>query len=374
MIITGASSGIGRALALRATDSGFATVLVARRGALLSEVEREIHARGGLCTALELDVRDSQAASAIVATTVQRYERIDVLVNNAGIAASGDLLEQTDVQLEAQWQTHVLAPIRLIREAFAELKKTRGQVLLFGSGVARVPTPGLGAYPAVKAAVRAMATQLRRELDNAGVSVTYVDPGAVDTEFMQKAGMQGPPQRFRVSADRVARKLMHAIDARPRRINAVAWQGAVVALGDMLPAITDLVLRRNPHLAGAAKLPDPHPCHAEPVEARAMLSLSKNGVEPCPEQRRGEGHPPTLDAALEPLARRMERVKLPPDFVAGLLQPGERLELGPVAMRWAGMPNKNERAAMQEVLAALQNAGFLEEIGEETWIVLRAPQ
>jgi len=76
--------------------------------------------------------------------------------------------------------------------------------------------------------------------------------------------------------------------------------------------------------------------------------------------------------ALAPVARRMERVELPRDFVRSLLVPNITITLHEAALRWAGMPNKNERAAMHEVLTALTNAGFLEATGEESWVVLRA--
>lgn len=82
----------------------------------------------------------------------------------------------------------------------------------------------------------------------------------------------------------------------------------------------------------------------------------------------------TFAAALEPLQRRMERVKLSESFVRELLVPATTISLNEAAMRWAGMPNKNERAAMHEVLDALAQAGFLEALGEERWRVLRGPE
>lgn len=82
----------------------------------------------------------------------------------------------------------------------------------------------------------------------------------------------------------------------------------------------------------------------------------------------------TFAATLEPLRRRMERVKLPESFVRELLVPATTISLNEAAMRWAGMPNKNERAAMQEVLVALTQAGFLEAQGEERWRVLHGPE
>jgi hypothetical protein len=79
-----------------------------------------------------------------------------------------------------------------------------------------------------------------------------------------------------------------------------------------------------------------------------------------------------FDRAMEPIARRLERVKLPMQFLRDALVPGTTLSLNNLAMRWAGMPNKNERAAMREALEALAAAGFLEAAGDETWKVLRA--
>ncbi|MFZ1016248.1 MAG: hypothetical protein WAN39_00085 [Candidatus Cybelea sp.] len=79
-----------------------------------------------------------------------------------------------------------------------------------------------------------------------------------------------------------------------------------------------------------------------------------------------------FDRALEPIARRLERVKLSTQFLRDALVPGTTLSLNNLAMRWAGMPNKNERAAMHEALDALEGAGFLEAAGGEMWKVLRA--
>lgn len=380
MIVTGASSGIGRALALRASNAGFATVLVARNAAALESLAAKIHAGGGLCATLALDIRESGAPAAVVSTAVQRYGRIDVLVNNAGIAAAGNLLQQSDEELQAQWETHVLAPLRLARWALPEVLKTGGQLFFFGSGVARVPTPGLGAYPPAKAAVRALTTQLRRELHGSGVAVTYVDPGAVDTPFMERAGMHGPPKGLTISSQTVADRIVRATHTRPRAVNAAPWQTAAVALGELVPALTDAVLAAFPHLAGAEPLTGNTP----PV----MLSLSKHTHEkhhatepnlpepvetPIETAQQWHVEETDFDRALEPLSRRMERVKLPREFIARQLVPGATLELGDVAMRWAGMPNKNERAAVAEVLQALTAAEFLRQTGDETWTVVRTP-
>lgn len=82
----------------------------------------------------------------------------------------------------------------------------------------------------------------------------------------------------------------------------------------------------------------------------------------------------TLAAALEPVQRRMERVKLSESFVRELLVVDTTIQLNEAAMRWAGMPNKNERAALHEVLDALTQAGFLEALSDERWRVLRGAE
>jgi short-subunit dehydrogenase len=381
IIITGASSGIGRALALRAAQNDFATVLVGRNGAALEEVAGLIHDGGGLCTTLTMDITDPQAASAIVSTTVQRYGAIDVVVNNAGIAAAGLLYEQSDRDVRLQLETHVLAALRLTRWALPELAKSKGQVFFFGSGVARVPTPNLGAYPLAKAAVRAMSTQMRGEIRSLGVAVTYVDPGAVDTPFMQRAGMAGPPQRLMVSPHTVAKKIIRAVKTRPHAVNAVPWQTAMVGLSELFPALTDAVLAAFPAIVGTAPLSVTlSSSKGEPVEGPPpSVTLSSSKGEPVqgppPAVASAECHPEPvegLDAALAPVAHRMQRVKLPREFIEKLLVPGTTLELGEVAMRWAGMPNKNERAAVAEVFDALTSSQYLQKTGDETWTVLRS--
>lgn len=80
----------------------------------------------------------------------------------------------------------------------------------------------------------------------------------------------------------------------------------------------------------------------------------------------------SFEKALEPIARRMERVKLTADFLRQALVPGTTLKLNALAMRWAGMPNKNERAALREALDVLAAGGYLEQMEEETWRVVRA--
>jgi len=364
MIVTGASSGIGRELALAAARD-YRVVIVARRTERLDALARSIRDAGGSCVALAGDVTARDMPARIVDTAMHAFGRIDVVVNNAGGGTYGALLQESDAAIEAQWQLNCAAPLRIARAALAQLEATRGQLIFVGSGSARIPLPHFGAYAPAKAAIRAAAIQLRRELRPLGIAVTYVDPGLVATEFHSSIGIERAESIPPASSQRVARAILRGIGRRSAVVNGVPWQTAGAVLGEWLGTLADpIVVSRftpqltRPHVQPGKEFPDPSshpdlPCHPELVEG-------------------GPEQPPSFETALAPVARRMERVKLPQAFLREALVPGTKIELNALAMRWAGMPNKNERAALLEALDALEAGGYLERLEDETWNVVRA--
>ena len=235
ILVTGASSGIGRALALRAARAGYGVYAVGRNRDALAELRAKIESESGIVSVDATDIAVAANASGLVARALAHFGSIDVLVNNAGFVSVGPLSAQSNAELQGQFGTHVIGPVALLREALDALRAVRGHVFMLGSGVARVPVGGLGAYPPAKAAIRSATAILRRELRPSGIAVTYVDPGAVDTPFMKRAGMPGAPPRILVSPEDVARKILIAVAKRPRVVNAVPWQTAGRA-GRTLPA------------------------------------------------------------------------------------------------------------------------------------------
>ena len=317
---------------------------------------------GGSCTALAADVTSPETARNIVDTAMQAFGRIDVIANNAGAGAFGPLLEQTEAAIEHQWQLHVAGPLRLAPATIPQLVKNHGQLLFLGSGLARVPLPSYGAYASAKAAARAAAIQLRRELRGFGVAVTYVDPGLVNTEFHIAMGSKVSVQRAgRVSATgRESDLARYSPPKSGRQRRPVADAGR--------------------HRAGLARRVDRRGTSQDAGHAqRRRCTAGATGTRPptrttAAAPAAAEAPQPQTDpfeTALESLARRMERVKLSPTFVRGALETSGDLELNELAMRWAGMPNGNERAALHEVLDALTSAGYLQSTGDETWKVLR---
>jgi len=355
LIVTGASSGIGRALALAGAKAGFRIVATARRADRLEELVREIRSARGACIAIAGDVTARDMPARIVEAATNAFERIDVVVNNAGLGAYGALLEISDAEIEAQWQLHVGAPIRLARAALPQLEATRGQLVFIGSGIVRVPLPRYGGYAPAKAAIRAAAIQLRRELRSKGIAVTYVDPGVVASEFHSRLGIKRTVNLV-ASPEQAARAILRGIRHRSAVVNAVKWQTAFSTIGEWVGTLADPIIIRSFTNQPAAV--DETVCHPE--------------RRPEGPQVKVEGRKDNFDAALEPVARRMERVKLPASFLREAMSPGATLELNALAMRWAGMPNKNERAVLREALDALAAGGFLEPAQEETWRVLRA--
>ncbi len=363
-IVTGASSGIGMALAERAVRAGWNVFAVGRRTERLDELKAKVAKASGAIATLALDVRAPQAAKKIVRGALDAFGGIDVLVNNAGGVAVGPIAEQTDGALAEQVETHIVAPLALTREALPSLRASHGHVFFVGSGVARIPVGSLGAYPPVKAAVRNMTRIVRNELRSAGIAVTYVDPGAVATEFMTRAGFAGPPPALSATPQHVARRIFEAFETRKPVVNAVPWQTFAVAIGEAFPGVTDFILRRAPQIVlGDGPLPvattigaaTPVPASPPKTDTATLAALM--------------APPDPLEAALAAQATRMHKLNMKMSYVRSLLVPNRELELGDVALGWAGMPNKNERALTNDVLDALAAAGLLEHVQPERYRV-----
>jgi short-subunit dehydrogenase len=366
-IITGASSGIGRALAERAVRAGWNVFAVGRRAMRLEELARAVSGATGELETLALDLRSPGAAVRIVAQTLARFGRIDVLVNNAGGVAVGAISQQSDDALHEQMETHVIVPLALTREALPSLRAAKGLIIYFGSGVARIPVGTLGAYPPAKAAVRSMARIARSELRPMGIAVTYVDPGAVATEFMTRAGFAGPPPGLAALPAEVAKRVFDAFGTRRPIVNAVPWQTFFVGLGELVPQATDYLLSKAPSIVGGQLANPPQ----EPASPASIAAPAPTAAEP-PATDEPERSP--FERALADELARMAKFKMSTAFVRSVLVPGAELELGEVAMRWAGMPNKHERALTNDVLDALAAAGYLEHLAPERYRVSRAAE
>ncbi|KRP64222.1 SDR family oxidoreductase [Pseudomonas orientalis] len=180
VLITGCSSGIGRALADAFKAAGFQVWASARR----SDDVAALAAAG--FHAVQLDVNDRAALQRLA----EQLGELDVLVNNAGYGAMGPLLEGGTEAMQRQFETNVFSIVGVTQALFPALRRSKGLVVNIGSVSGVLVTPFAGAYCASKAAVHALSDALRMELAPFGVRVMEVQPGAINTRFAKNAGAQ----------------------------------------------------------------------------------------------------------------------------------------------------------------------------------------
>ncbi|MGY4474283.1 SDR family oxidoreductase [Bradyrhizobium sp. USDA 3364] len=180
-IVTGASSGIGRATALRLARDFSAIVLVARSGEKLHEAGREIEAGGSTPLVLGRDLAAPAAADDIINATLDRFGRIDALVNVAGAVPGLDLFEMTDAQWDAGLALKLHGARRLTIRAWDALKASQGAVIFTSGGAAVLPRAGAAAVGAINAAIEALAKAFAERGIDDGVQVNCVSPGAIMT-------------------------------------------------------------------------------------------------------------------------------------------------------------------------------------------------
>ncbi len=188
-IVTGASSGIGRATTLGLAAAGATVMAVGRDEAALEAVCAEVRAAGQRAERLVADVTGAGAPAAIVKETIARCGRIDVLVNAAGIIASAGVRETTDEGFDAMMDINVRATFRLLREAAPALVETKGAVVNLSSVAGTRAFPGLFAYCVSKAAVDQVTRCAALDLAASGVRVNAVNPGVVVTNLHRRGGM-----------------------------------------------------------------------------------------------------------------------------------------------------------------------------------------
>ncbi|MBI3181569.1 MAG: SDR family oxidoreductase [Myxococcales bacterium] len=250
VLITGASSGIGRATALAFSRRGASLVLAARREGRLAEVATEAARLGGSALAVRCDVTRPEEVRELMARAGRAFGGLDVLVNNAGLGLYGPLEQCTDEQVERVFAVNFFGLARVTREALPLLRrKTRAQIINVSSVVGHRGLPMLSGYCASKAAVNALTESLRAELAPEGLDVLLVSPGLTESEFREARlypqGYQQEKVPFRaVSAESVGEAIVRASRTR-RRTTVLTLAGrAMVYANRVSPWLMDKVARR----------------------------------------------------------------------------------------------------------------------------------
>ncbi|MET7969257.1 SDR family oxidoreductase [Micromonospora sp. NPDC005305] len=232
VVVTGAGTGIGRATARAFGAAGARVLAVGRRPGPLAETAAD----DPRITPVTADVTDADAPTRVVGAALDRYGRLDVLVNNAGIAGGGPLAGLDERAARRQLDTNLVAPIRLAHAAVEPLAATRGMIVNVTTTVGQRAWPGSSVYAAGKAALDSLTRSWAVELAPRGVRVVAVAPGAIDTPIGEHQGLS-PDQRAAVRRW----QLDHTPLGRLGRPEDVAW--AILRLCDPAAAfVTGVVL------------------------------------------------------------------------------------------------------------------------------------
>lgn len=224
VMITGASSGIGRAAAHEASASGDHVILVARGQASLDETALECKTKGAeSALVVPTDVGDDDAVRDLFEVAVGTYGRVDVVIQCAGVVAYGRTEEIPVEVFDKVLRTNVNGSVNVSRHAVALMRLQKsGSIVLVGSVIGHVAVPSMSPYVLSKHGVRALARQLQIEnRDISGLTIGYVAPGGVDTPIYEQAatysGFHGKPPPPVASPERVARVIMRRVGRRRAR-------------------------------------------------------------------------------------------------------------------------------------------------------------
>lgn len=244
VLITGASQGIGRALALATAREGCRLVLTARTADLLDQVAREVQALGAQVATVAGDVTDANARRQMLAVCQSRFGGLDILINNAGVGATGHFVEASPERLRRIMEVNFFAPAELIREAFPLLRAGNQPLIVnISSIVGKRAVPARSEYSASKFALQGLSEALRAELVRFGIDVLVVSPGLTATRFaesMLEHKARAPMDHMRsLSPEAVAQATLRAMK-RGKNELVLTWQGKLFVLASRwFPRLVD---------------------------------------------------------------------------------------------------------------------------------------
>jgi len=243
--ITGASSGLGRAMAIEFSSQGAIVAISARRMDQLNDVKEEIESKGGAAKAFYCDVLDSKSIENCVNHIVADFGRLDIAVANAGYGVLGKIEDLDEEDWKRQLAVNVTGLALTCKFALPFLRKTKGRLALIGSVAAFVPNPGIGAYGASKAAVHNIGESLQVELKGSGVSCTTIHPGFVESNItrIDNEGNFHPdrsdprPANLMWPTEKAAKVMVDAIEKRKTVFVFTGHGKIAVSLGKFFPGL-----------------------------------------------------------------------------------------------------------------------------------------
>jgi short-subunit dehydrogenase len=262
VIITGASSGIGAALARKFASEGADVVLAARRTDRLEEVAIELRKLGKRALVCTCDVTKSGDLERTAEQAIEQFGRIDIVVANAGFGVVGELEKLSLEDYRRQFETNVFGVLRTAQAMIPALRRSKGTFAILGSVAGHIGLPGASAYSMSKFAVRALAQSMRYELRPDKISVVLISPGFVESEIRSvnnqgtivKAEPDKRPRWLVMETAVAANHIVTGIAKRKKEVVITAHGKLVVLLGRLIPGVFDLVVALG--IRGRRQLPD----------------------------------------------------------------------------------------------------------------------
>jgi len=251
IIITGASSGIGRAAALALGRERAKLVLVARREKLLNQLAEEVRKAGGAALSLALDLRTTDNVEKVIRSAHDQFGRIDVLINNAAFGFYGSV-ENTPADVVREiFNVNFGTPLLACQLAIPIMRRQGGGHIINISSVAgKRGLPLSGIYCATKFALQGISESLRVELKDSGIDVSIVSPGATETEFGENVRHGDVVAKFKPmghvqSAEEVAAAIVRCIKVPKAEVYPYGVSRFVVWANAVVPSLVDKVMRRS---------------------------------------------------------------------------------------------------------------------------------
>ncbi len=250
-IVTGASSGIGRATAVALAHRGAQVALAARRADLLDEVAAEVQASGGQALVIPTDMRDPEQVDRMVEAALERFGRVDILVANAGVYARSALEDLTVEKIQDSMAVNFYGGVYAILAVLPHMRsRGSGHIVVVTSMDGKKGFPLDAPYASAKFALTGFSEVLRQELHGSGIYVSTILPGRVDTEFIDD--LRVPWVSAKIPAEAVAEAIVGAILKHKAEVILPFQARLLLYLNTFSPRLADWVVRQL-HLEGWPK-------------------------------------------------------------------------------------------------------------------------
>ncbi len=257
-LVTGGSSGLGRVIADAFAAAGVHVVLVGLEPDAVRQAADEIAGTGVQALGIPADITRQDDVDRILAQTLDRFSRLDVLVNNAGRSMRGKILDTTPEQFRDLMELNLIGLVRCTRAAVPHLLKQRGHVVNIGSLAAKSAARWVGAYPATKFAVAAYSQQLRLELEPEGLHVLLVCPGPLarqNARLYPLEGLEDIPEAARrpgggvhvnaIAPEKLAQRILRACQRRQPELVVPGKARLLFAITQLSPRLGDWLVRKK---------------------------------------------------------------------------------------------------------------------------------